>query len=247
MMWVKVPDLPQSRVTGVLLAGNVPEIRRELEENYHIEVVSLPKGRRFRSEVGWHADVLCHYAGDGKIFVSPQITLPQKKGLQRISIAEEPQEPYPGDVLLNGARVGKRLFCRVESTAQEVLEDCERRGVRICPVRQGYGKCSVVVVSEEAILTADPSIEKAARQEGLDVLKISPGGIRLDGFPYGFLGGCVGRLAPDALAFTGEIAWHPDGESIRAFLRNYGIDTVALCKGELWDIGGILPWEEVGF
>ena len=248
MNWIKLPDLPETSVSGALLAGNVPHIRKELEEQFHLKITPLPKGKGLHTSLGWHTDILCHYAGEGKLFFVPsvQTSLHLPSDCELHPISREPKDGYPADILLNAARVGNRLFCREDYLAVELRSDCLLRDIRICSVRQGYSKCSVVTVTEQAIITADPSIAQCAMQEGLDVLRISPGYIALEGFSYGFLGGCVGRLAPDLMAFTGEIDRHPDGESIRAFLRNYGIFSVALQKGELQDIGGILPLTEIG-
>ena len=52
-------------------------------------------------------------------------------------------------------------------------------GYEIINVKQGYAKCSICVVSDNAIITADKGIAKAAIQNRIDVLEIT----RLDNNP----------------------------------------------------------------
>ena len=75
----------------------------------------------------------------------------------------------------------------------------------------------------------------------IDVLKISAGHIMLDGYDYGFIGGCCGKISSGAIAFCGDLKTHPDSDNICGFLGNYGIKAVSLGSGQLYDTGGILP------
>ena len=63
----------------------------------------------------------------------------------------------------------------------------------------------------------------------------------MPGYDTGFIGGCSGKLAPDKMAFAGQLSSHPDGELIRAFILDCGISVTELKKGPLLDVGGILP------
>ena len=77
-----------------------------------------------------------------------------------------------------------------------------------------------------------------------DVLKISPGGVALAGFSYGFLGGCAFKIADNRLAFTGHLEQHPDRNSILSFLLKQKIEALYLTKCPAFDIGGAIPLTE---
>ena len=85
-------------------------------------------------------------------------------------------------------------------------------GLELIPVKQGYAKCSLCIVSENAVITADEGLAYTLCRAGLDVLKIIPGCIRLPGYGYGFIGGCCGKLDAATMAFAGDPLTHPDGK-----------------------------------
>ena len=74
----------------------------------------------------------------------------------------------------------------------------------------------------------------------MNVLRIHSGDILLPGYPYGFIGGCCGKLAPDVMAFAGKLDSHRDSKHISAFLNTRGIKIVELLDGELLDVGGLV-------
>jgi len=88
--------------------------------------------------------------------------------------------------------MGSRLVCNEQAAAPELLEAARRMGLELIPVKQGYAKCSLCIVSENAVITADEGLAYTLCRAGLDVLKIIPGCIRLPGYGYGFIGGCGG-------------------------------------------------------
>ena len=149
---------------------------------------------------------------------------------------------YPGDIAYNAARIGDILLHRIDKTDGEILR---RHTGRIVNVKQGYTKCSVCVVNENAVITSDRGISIALRGEGVDVLEIPHGEIILGGFEYGFIGGCSGLIAKNKLAFCGDITKHSAYVEISKFLKKHKVDIISLCDQKLVDIGSIIPiWEE---
>ena len=110
--------------------------------------------------------------------------------------------------------------------------------------RQGYSRCSVCVVNDNAIITADEGICRSAKAHGIDVLKIRPGYIDLPGFDYGFIGGASFKLSDTKLAFTGGLDKHPDAERIIEFASLHNIDIVYITDKPAFDIGGAIPITE---
>ena len=79
-------------------------------------------------------------------------------------------------------------------TAPELLGKVEELGLIRVNVSQGYAKCSTCVVGEDAIITYDRGIAKAADAAGMDVLVIEPGHVDLPGYDTGFIGGASGLV-----------------------------------------------------
>lgn len=116
--------------------------------------------------------------------------------------------------------------------------------MRIIDVKQGYTKCSLCPVRENAVITDDSGIEKVLLNNGYDVLKVSKGSVRLHGFDYGFIGGCSAMISRDILLFFGNFEMHSDKDRIKVFLQNYGITPQSLNGDVLTDIGSIIPLSE---
>lgn len=137
---------------------------------------------------------------------------------------------YPHDVLLNAACVGNTLFCLPQATAKEIVAHV---AFFLATIKQGYAKCSVIPVGENALMTADTSIARAAEARGMDVLRLCTGHIALDGYDYGFPGGAA-SYAPyggtDTILFCGDLSLYPSGEDMRCFCNAHG-HRLADCKG----------------
>jgi hypothetical protein len=146
---------------------------------------------------------------------------------------------YPKDVLLNALAMGDRLLCHPAATAHEIRH-CYAGGM--IPVAQGYAKCSAVPIGNSSLITADPSIAHAASQTGFDVLRIREGAIRLEGYSYGFIGGCA-SASPykkiDTVYFCGNLNAHPDAARIVDFCKLRGVSVRSLGFFPLTDVGTI--------
>lgn len=195
-----------------------------------------------------HADLLIRHPGGETVFLEPgQTSLAQaiwRQGGRPILTARPLEAKYPCNVGLNVLICGSVLFARLDAVADELLRFTQQHGLRLHHVRQGYAGCASALVNERALMTSDVGIAKAADQEGIDCLLLTPGHILCDGFDTGFIGGCCGKLAPDILAFAGDPSRHPDGKRMEGFCRRHGVTILPLTDGELCDIGGIVPLME---
>ena len=150
---------------------------------------------------------------------------------------------YPRDVPLNVRVVDRDTVIMNPDTASSAIREyCQRRtentDLRIISVRQGYSACAALSFGK-GIITSDSGIERAAQRNGIPTLKISPGGISLPGYEYGFIGGSAFMLH-GKMYFTGSLKKHPDGERIVSFLSGAGIESVFLTEYDIFDIGGAI-------
>lgn len=149
-------------------------------------------------------------------------------------------DKYPLDIAFNCARVGDCLFCNASYTDKAILEYCEKNGIKIINIRQGYAKCSICVVADNAIITADRGVFNKARENGIDALLTENRGIVLDGFNEGFIGGATGLLEKDLLAVNGNLDLHKDRDAIRLFCKSHGVEVISLSDEPITDIGTII-------
>ena len=147
---------------------------------------------------------------------------------------------YPGDIRYNAACTGRYFIHNLKYTDSDLLKEAKDRGMILIDVKQGYSKCSTVIVDESAIITYDKGIAKACKPyEDLKVLLIEPGHIRLDGFDTGFIGGASGRLGNE-IVFNGDLTKHPDFFKIIGFIDGRNLKCNWIPYYELTDIGSIL-------
>lgn len=147
---------------------------------------------------------------------------------------------YPSDSLLNVSVVGKYFIYNPVSADKMLVNDLRTLSYTGIPVKQGYTNCSVCAVSDDALITSDPSIYKACSSEGLDILYIDKPIASLEGFDYGFIGGSSIRLSDADIAFTGQITDEEIRGKIDDFLRKYGKNAIYLTEIVLFDIGSAI-------
>ena len=115
----------------------------------------------------------------------------------------------------------------------------ENRGITFTFTKQGYSKCSTLIVDERSIITSDRSIHESCTNAGMDSLLISAGHVDLPGYSYGFIGGASGRFM-DMVLLTGNMDSHPDREKIYGFIEERGLKVKLLSEEKAVDIGSIL-------
>jgi hypothetical protein len=206
----------------------------------------LPPHPILPEPVASHPDMLLFFAQDA-IFCAKSYYEIAARELNEISatygaplrfVQKEYKNAYPNDVLLNALPMKKLLFCNTKTVADELLD----LGLKPCRVNQGYTKCSALPLGDRALITADASIAKCAREQCIDVLQIQEGHISLPGYDYGFIGGSASfavRGGLDTVFFAGDISQHPDHGKIERFCQSYGFKIINLSNAPLCDVGTI--------
>lgn len=242
MKYIEKPNLPQGRVTLAAINSQAGESIRKLN-TLGIETVNIRCDLRLPEPINSHADIQLLHLGNDNIFCQNEhlYTGEFKKKFNISKIKEQAGNRYPEDVRLNCAIIGNKMICNKSTIAYEVLEFAELNNLTVINVKQGYTRCSVCVVSENAIITDDESIFAAAGNFFDDAQFISKGSIGLKGYGYGFIGGCCGKIDKNKLAFNGAIESHTDYKLIIDFLSRNRVECVELHHNPLYDIGGILP------
>lgn len=146
---------------------------------------------------------------------------------------------YPGDIRYNGCSTGKYFIHNLRYTDEGLMKRVREIGLVTVDVKQGYSKCSIVVVDENSVITYDAGIAKSCMNAGMDVLLISSGHIRLPGYNTGFIGGTSGKLDREII-FNGNLEAHPDFDIIKSFIAQKGMKLKYFTEYELKDIGTII-------
>lgn len=237
------PNLPISAVNTAMVGEGNPEISRELAE-LGINPLLLKRNKALPDEVSTHADMLLAYFGDGKFVFSQKddiIKQIEAFGADSVVINRPLKPEYPTDIALNCTVLGNRLFGLQKFLADEVKMLANESNLTVINSKQGYSKCSMCIVNENAVITEDSGITCLLNNSQIDVLKVKGDCIKLSNKHYGFLGGCSGKIAPDKLYFNGDLSRHPDYKPIIEFLNKHSVKPVFNASRELTDVGGIIP------
>ena len=249
--FVKYPNLPQDCSSIIICDKYCNKLISGLEA-LDIQVFTMPDNPILPGSVSYHTDLSVFHGGDRVLFLSVQLkhsdfTNRLKKAGAELKYFSEGETPeYPGDVRGNICCIGKRCILNPDTADPAIKRFILEKQLELIPVRQGYTRCSVCIVDENSIITADRMIARKAKEAGLEVLLIEPGSVQLEGFSYGFIGGAAFKTSHRVLCFTGVLDAFPkeDRNRILAFLDERSIEPVYLTDQPAFDIGGAVPLTE---
>lgn len=235
-----VPNLPDNPVSTVI-CGQHPAVISALRTR-GIEVITVQDCSDLPAPVANHADMICCHCGVNSLITADEILYRELKGRGvECDLTAAPLGcTYPDDVSLNCLVTGGCAVGRVASLDRNLIDYFDRNGFCMVDVRQGYARCSSAMVDEKSVITADRGIASALEANGFEVLLISPGGITLQGYDTGFIGGCCGKISADTMLFHGNVLTHPDGQRIIDFLIRREVKAECTCDEQLTDFGGFI-------
>ncbi len=236
--FINSPNLPDGKVTSVLI-GKHSDIINKLN-SIGIETLVLEDNPDIDPSVRNHADMSAIHLGSKRILLDKrQKSVAEKlkyRGFEVLFTSENIKGEYPNDIRLNSLILKNRLICAKRGTDENILS----LPLEKVQTNQGYCRCSVCVLNEDAIITDDISIFKATRDK-LDVLLVEKGDILLENKDYGFIGGASVKTDKDTLLFFGSLKYHRDGEKIKEFILSHNLKYAELFDGQLTDIGSCVP------
>ena len=238
--YILKPMIPDKTVSVVIMDFRTDKESLCTLNRLNIKVIPTCKIGCIQDSVCSHADMMIHHLGGGDFVTANEAYGYFKKVLPDVNLIRGKnclRSDYPHDILYNTAAFGRFAVCNKKFTAAEILE----RYSEIIDVKQGYAKCSICIVNDNAIITADRKIAQICGKNGIDVLKIEEGYIELKGMNYGFFGGASGLIDKNILALNGELKTHKNADDIKAFCKNYQVEILELKGGVITDIGSILP------
>lgn len=237
------PNLPQSNITTAFVSSEINQQSLFSLCERGVDVIPIPKNDILYNAVCSHADMQMFYAGNNTVYCEDTIEdiISENLSSSNICSGKRIAGKYPGDIAYNAAMVGEYLICNKPYTAKEIISDAINRGIEIIPVRQGYAKCNICIIAENAIITSDEGIARTLQKYPIDVLLVDDSSVRLKNFNHGFLGGASGKIAPDKLAVNGNIKLHSFCDEIVDFARRYSVEVISLNEYPIEDIGSIIP------
>ena len=229
-------------INCVLISDQNKRITTALN-SFGIKTAAVIANTELDAPVCCHADCAALRIGDTLFCEKNNMQMLSKKGITSVPV-EGVKSPYPSEVKLNAKVFGNSIFCNSNHIADEVRCFANENGYSIIHCNQGYAACSTFKINDNAAITDDESVFKALSDNGVDCLLVSRGSVSLDGYDFGFIGGCGGMISNDIAVFAGSLESHADGKRIIEFMNKFGVRTINLFDGSLIDFGGFVVLEE---
>ncbi len=208
-------------------------------------VILVPEDVRFDPGIRSHPDLILSVIDD-TLVIDPHahqnifnqldaLGIPYVMGTSRLSGV------YPGDIPYNAVITKEFIIHNPEYTDSLLFTHSKYTNKHLIPVKQGYTKCSTVVVNDNSIITGDPGIYQCSK-DLMNVLFIQSGHVVLEGFDTGFLGGASASFQ-DSILFHGDLSKHPDYLRIKAFVEAADKEVIYFKEFPLTDIGSVLIYQ----
>jgi hypothetical protein len=231
----------------VLADGRIEAEAEESLRRLGIECIKTQRHPQLPEEVSYHPDMMfCHLGGRDIVYApetGAQTLLELKKyGFNLIEGSTRLKETYPHDIAYNVAIIGKYAFHDFRYTDSVLLKLLKGKGIELVNIKQGYSKCSISILSSDAVITSDKGISAAMQKHGINTLVIEPDkNIHLGSLGNGFIGGCTGKISSDRLIFTGNAEKLASFELISDYLKKYKIKHISPGSGIVLDMGSVIP------
>jgi len=144
---------------------------------------------------------------------------------------------YPETAGFNAVVTEKFLVHQPGITDPEILKAADKKP--IISVKQAYTRCNLLFLNNTTAITSDRGIENQLNNHHLNVLYVDPKPVILPGFQHGFFGGTCGMFH-NHLVLLGSLDFHHQGNQIRKFVNEAGVDIAELYDGLLYDGGAVL-------
>lgn len=229
------------RIKKCLIGARYTEEIIELN-HLGIETIPLSHNPHLDDEICNHADILAFNFLGEKLFADSRIAGEMQQISNDIPIifCDTIKSPYPHDVGLNVALLGNKLICNTKTVFEEILKYAKQKNLQILDTKQGYTKCNLCLLNENAVITEDKGLSSLLKKYQIDVLTIQSGYVGLSDKHYGFIGGAGARLSDNEIYFSGNISAHPDYDDITQFLYKYDFTAIYNKNRPLKDFGGFI-------
>ncbi len=238
------PYITKKNIKTILISNKISDKLRLFIASLNIDIIESIDNESLPSQVSDHPDMSIHpissemFMVDINVFSDYQNLL-SNYPIDIITSNDAIGDVYPYDSLLNVSRIGN-YYIHNDYTSDDLIRQFNNLKLEHLRVKQGYSKCSTLILNCDTIVTSDKGIHKAIISKGLNSYLIPPGGIVLKGYDTGFIGGTGGMISPDTLLLSGDLELYEHGEILKKILDDHKIKAVYPKDEKLVDLGSII-------
>lgn len=237
--------IPLKKADLVIIHGKVSQEIIDKLKKIDLKIIPTIKCESVDESIAYHPDIVLHPVSHNTLIVAPEVfdyyyNELNLFGIKLIKGTTNLGNLYPLDISYNVGRVGSHAFHKLQYTDPVLKSYLNNGNIEFININQGYSKCSMAIINDTSIITADKNIHLKLLELGYDSLLIEAGSVELEKQKYGFIGGATGNLSPDTILFSGHIDDHPDKIKIIDFIKQKHVEIIYLSKERIIDIGTII-------
>ncbi|WP_353092533.1 DUF6873 family GME fold protein [Tissierella praeacuta] len=239
------PFIPAKEANIAIVDGRIDN---EIENNLkrmNLKIIKTIRCSEVHDSISYHPDIVIHPVNYDTLVIAPNVFDYYKEilgnmGIRLIRGEKYLSSKYPEDIAYNVGRLTGSAIHNFKYTDEVLKFYLKKENLDFINVKQGYTKCSLAVIGEDAAITADYPMYKKLSFLGYKILLIEPGYIVLKGQNYGFIGGTNGNLCNGKSIISGKIDEHPNRDEILNFFVENNVDFKFLSQKNILDIGTII-------
>jgi len=204
------------------------------------------------NSISSHPDIFFFQKDDALIYApnAPKRIVKElkKRKIKLIEGKKEVGKKYPETVPYNAVGIGNLLIHNLKHTDETILSSYENH----INVNQGYTRCNLLALNENAFITSDVGIFNVVNSQqttdnslypheslvGTSILYIDPKQIKLEGQKNGFFPGCCG-VWKNNLIVCGSTKNLKEKAELDKFLKDNNFNLIELYDGDLIDVGSV--------
>ncbi|MDR7870398.1 MAG: hypothetical protein RIN55_06035 [Tissierellaceae bacterium] len=239
------PFIPPMKADTVIVAGNSDTKIIDYLRNFKLNIIPTIKCMEVDDSVAYHPDIVIHPVNYDTLVIAPNVYDYYKEALSGTNLKlikgeKKLEVKYPDDIAYNVGRMYGIAIHNFKHTDEVLKYYLSKEGLEFVNINQGYTKCSMAIVDEQSVITADKPIYDVLKEKGYSVLLIESGFIKLENQKYGFIGGATGNYSNKDVFLSGTLDEHPDTERIIEFIKSKNKSIHYLSNNNIVDIGTII-------
>ena len=224
----------------IIIDKKIPAEAKEKLKEYG-ELLELETDGIVYDSISGHPDIFFCNLEDAIVYAP---NLPEKyleplkeRGIKLIKGELPLGKKYPETAKYNAVFTGDTLYSNFRYTDSVITNNIG--DAELTHINQGYARCSLIPLGNDNFITSDEGVKRTLERFDKNALYVNPEEILLPGKRHGFIGGCCGVYA-EKVFFIGSLSHLQDGEKVKQFINESGLEVVELYDGELFDGGSIL-------
>ena len=227
--------------------------RMRLEEKNKLEslgykIIELNSSGNVYQEISSHTDIFCTKIINNLIVEPSQFQLIKKHIQRDINIIKGKlslKKTYPEDVGYNACIIGNYAIHNFQYTDSKIKEILQRENYNLINVKQGYTKCSIAVIDDRSLITADKGLYNELMKYNFDILflnyKLNIKLINEGEFSTmnGFIGGAISRIGNNVF-ISGDLNKIDKNNQIKNFIKKRNLNIISFSELDVIDYGGII-------